>query len=77
MAPQSTRLAKYIDRIDFGHWENHWLKEINERLSRDKITATKVVCDKSTIALTDATWKKALEKQGLQLANWMQNKEVF
>lgn len=57
--------------------KNRWLKVINKRLTTDKITATKLKRDKGTKGLVDATWKKALRKQGKQLTNWMQNKEVF
>ncbi|KAH9987604.1 hypothetical protein BJV74DRAFT_841109 [Russula compacta] len=51
--------------------KNRWLKKINERLTTDMITALKIKRGTHTIELTNATWEKALEKQGKHLANWL------
>ena len=54
-----------------------WIKKINERLTTDRITATKIKRDEKFTRLIDATWKEALRKQGIQHENWIQRKEVF
>jgi hypothetical protein len=54
-----------------------WTKKINDRLNIDRITATKIKRDINYTRLTDATWRKALQKQGIPHENWTQHQEVF
>jgi hypothetical protein len=54
-----------------------WTKKVNDRLNIDRITATKIKRDINYTRLTDATWRKALQKQGIPHKNWTQHQEVF
>ena len=54
-----------------------WLHEINERLTTDKIMATKIKRDNGFTTLVVKTWEQALQKQrGLPL-NWINISEVL
>ena len=54
-----------------------WLKVINDRLTTDRITATKIKRDKSFTNLINTTWTKTLKTQGIPHRNWVQRREVF
>lgn len=54
-----------------------WLKAINDRLTSDRIIATKIKRDKNYTRLISATWKKLLENRGIPHQNWLQHREVF
>jgi hypothetical protein len=54
-----------------------WKRVINDRLTTDRITATKIKRDRTFTKLVNATWKKTLEKQGIPHHNWLQRREVF
>ena len=56
---------------------NRWTNKINERLTIDRITTTKIKRDPNFTKLTNATWKDALRKQGIQHENWTHHQEVF
>ena len=54
-----------------------WLKAINTRLTKDKITATKIKRDEPTTRLIKKTWEPIL-KQYLDLPNdWLHYREVL
>lgn len=54
-----------------------WLKIINNKLTSDRIIATKIKRDKTFTQLVNATWKKPLENRGIPHRNWLQRREVF
>ncbi len=54
-----------------------WLKIINDRLTVDRITATKIKRDKKHTNLVNAAWEKTLETRGILHQNWLQHREVF
>ena len=54
-----------------------WKQKINEKLTTDRITATKIKRDKQTTTLTNATWEEALKKQNITHKNWLNRQEVF
>jgi hypothetical protein len=54
-----------------------WLREINERLTTDKIMATKIKRDNAFTTLVVNTWEQALEKQGGLPVNWINLSEVL
>ena len=56
---------------------DRWTNKINKHLTIDKITTAKIKQDPNFTKLTDATWKDALKKQGIQHKNWTQHQEVF
>jgi hypothetical protein len=66
------------------HTENEikkrWLRAINERLTIDKITATKVKRNDGFTTVTTLvveTWEQALNKEGGLPLNWLTNREVL
>jgi ribonuclease HI len=63
------------------HSENEikarWLRKINERLTCDRITATKIVRDKTYTNLIKNTWKKAIQRQRDLPLNWLNDREVL
>jgi hypothetical protein len=54
-----------------------WLCEINERLTTNKIMATKIKCDNGFTTLVVNTWEQALEKQRGLPMNWINLSEVL
>ena len=54
-----------------------WQRVINDRLTSDRIIATKIKRDKNFTQLVNATWKKPLENRGIPHRNWLQRREVF
>ena len=54
-----------------------WLREINERLTTDKIMATKIKRDNGFTTLVVNTWEQALEKQRGLPVNWIKLSEVL
>ena len=57
--------------------KTQWLKAINTRLTKDKITATKIKHDELTTRLIKKTWEPIL-KQYLDLPNdWLRYCEVL
>ena len=57
--------------------EMRWKRKINERLTTDQITTTKIKGDKQNTTLTNATWEEALKKQNIMHENWLNRQEVF
>ena len=57
--------------------ETRWKKKINERLTTDKIIATKIKRMKHAGKLANATWEEALKKQGLPYEDCIHRLEVF
>ena len=57
--------------------KNRWKRVINDRLTIDRITATKIKRDKAFTRLVNATWTQPLKKQGIPHHNWLQRCEVF
>ena len=57
--------------------EARWNRKLNDRLTIDRITATKIIHDRNYIKLVDTTWKKALKRQGIPHEDWLQHLEVF
>ncbi|KAH9008164.1 hypothetical protein EDB83DRAFT_2211893, partial [Lactarius deliciosus] len=56
--------------------KNRWLQAINERLTNDKIIATKVKRSKAMMLSVDSTWKAALSREWELPPNWMILSEV-
>ncbi len=54
-----------------------WMKVINNRLTTDRITATKIKREKSFSTLVNETWKEALKQKNIYHRNWLQRREVF
>jgi hypothetical protein len=50
-----------------------WIKVINDRLTTDRITTTKIKRDETYTQLINATWKKSLNKHGIPHHNWLQH----
>ena len=63
------------------HTENEiqtrWLNNINKRLTKDKITATKIKRTKSMINKVRATWEGVLSMTGFLPNNWMHQQEFL
>ena len=75
------RCDRVIHRNNRQHTDQEvnkrWLKIINNRLTTDRITATKIKRDKNFTKLINATWKKALASREIPQHNWLQTREVF
>lgn len=54
-----------------------WYKAINRRLTKDKITATKIKRRKHYTNLIKATWENLLKKHSDLPDNWIKNSEVL
>jgi hypothetical protein len=54
-----------------------WLRKINERLTCDRITATKIVRNKTYTNLVKNTWKKALQRHHDLPVDWFNDREVL
>ena len=54
-----------------------WLRKINERLTCDRIVATKIVRDKTYTKMVKQTWRKAIQRQNDLPVNWFTNREVL
>ena len=54
-----------------------WKRKINDRLTTDRITATKIRRDPNYTQLIDKTWKLALRKADVQHQDWLHHQEVF
>jgi ribonuclease HI len=67
------------------HEDNHtdeeikarWLRKVNERLTCDRIAATKIERNKTYTNLIKNTWKKTLQKYHDLPVNWIHNREVL
>ena len=59
--------------------ERRWLSQINQRLTNDKITATKIKKDAPTTSLIIQTWKKMFNPQTdpERQPTWLQSREVL
>ncbi|KAI0277901.1 hypothetical protein BC826DRAFT_927494, partial [Russula brevipes] len=57
--------------------EKRWIRNINERLTTDKIAATKIKRDKTYTKLIKDTWEQVLRKEGDIPSDWMSNNEVL
>ncbi|KAH9017009.1 hypothetical protein EDB85DRAFT_2279772 [Lactarius pseudohatsudake] len=57
--------------------KNRWLRVINERLTNDKIIATKVKRNATTMQSVDSTWKAVLSREWDLPPNWMIRSEVL
>jgi len=54
-----------------------WRHAINERLTIDKVTTTKIIRTDKFMKLVEMTWEPALRKEGEIPANWMKDREVL
>ena len=54
-----------------------WIKAINNRLTTDRITVTKIKRDEAYTKLINTMWKHALKKKNIYHQNWLQRLEVF
>ena len=71
------------ERIIWG--DNHsdeeiktqWLRKINEWLTSDQITATKILWNKTYMNLIKNTWRQVLQRSQDLLVNWIANREVL
>ena len=54
-----------------------WLRKINERLTCDRITATKIVRNKTHTNLVKNTWKKVIQRHNDLPVDWFSNCEVL
>jgi hypothetical protein len=57
--------------------ESRWLRKINERLTTDRITATRIKRTNGFTNLVVETWEQALEKEGALPPNWINQSEVL
>ncbi|KAH9011920.1 hypothetical protein EDB84DRAFT_1251378, partial [Lactarius hengduanensis] len=57
--------------------KNRWLRVINERLTNDKITATRVKRGRAMVLSVASTWKAALSREWELPPNWMILSEVL
>ena len=57
--------------------QSRWLRTINERLTEDKITATKIKRNKGFTNLIVNTWEKVLTKEGDLPNDWTNRREVL
>jgi len=73
------RCNKGINNHDYMQQqiEARWIKIINNPLTTDRITATKINWGKKYNKLIDETWKCTLQKQNIPYQNWLQSQEVF
>jgi hypothetical protein len=75
------RCERVIHKNNRQHSEQEvsarWIKVINDRLTSDRIIATKIKRDKKFTQLVNATWRKPLENRGIPHQNWVQRREVF
>ena len=56
---------------------NRWLRNINKRLTNDKITATRIRRDDGFTNLVVNTWEPTLEKERALPPNWIKHSEVL
>ena len=54
-----------------------WLREINTRLTDDRITATKVQRNKGFTKLVENTWEHVLHREGDLPNEWLNSREVL
>ena len=54
-----------------------WTKNINKRLTEDRIIATVIKRDKTTISKVRSTWENVLKKTWTLPNDWVQNREVL
>ena len=54
-----------------------WTKNINKRLTDDRIIATVIKRDKTTISKVRSTWENVLKKTWTLPNDWVQNREVL
>ena len=57
--------------------KGRWLRTINERLTTDKITATRIKREDGFTTLVVNTWEQALEKEKGLPPNWINHSEVL
>ncbi|KAH9178023.1 hypothetical protein EDB89DRAFT_1844183, partial [Lactarius sanguifluus] len=57
--------------------KHRWLRVINERLTNDKIIATRIKRSKAMMQSVDGTWKAALSREWELPPNWMIHSEVL
>ncbi|KAH9164745.1 hypothetical protein EDB89DRAFT_1859027 [Lactarius sanguifluus] len=57
--------------------KNRWLRAINERLTNDKITTTKIKRSNAMMQSVDSTWKAALSREWELPPNWIIHSEVL
>ena len=60
-----------------GKIRARWLQAINERLTINKVTVTKIVRSDKFTKLVENTWVPALRKEGEPPARWMYHGEVL
>lgn len=67
---------------DTNHWHpeeeihTHWLQAINLWLTKDKLYATKIKCNKDTYQLVKNTWQPVLQQIRNLPNNWVHHSEV-
>ena len=67
---------------DTNHWHpeeihTHWLRAINLHLTKDKLYATKIKCNKDTYQLVRNTWQPVLQQIRNLPNNWVHHSEVL
>jgi hypothetical protein len=60
-----------------GEIRARWLRAINDRLTTDKVTATKIIRTDKFTKLVERTWEPALRKAQDIPANWITSGEVL
>ena len=60
-----------------GEIRARWHRAINERLTIDKVTATKIRCSDKFTKLIEETWGPILRKERELPENWMYCREVL
>ena len=63
--------------LDLPGIRNRWYRAINERLTTDRIIASKAKQDKKFTKLAENTWKRLIYQNGTPPENWFQNREVL
>ena len=60
-----------------GEIKARWYRAINDRLTIDKVTATKIIRTNRFTRLVEGTWELALRKGAETPANWIYRREVL
>ena len=72
-------IGKTLDekQLTTSETQVRWLRAINERLTNDKVTATKIIRTDSFMKLVGRTWEPALRKEKDISVNWITCGEVL
>jgi hypothetical protein len=75
------RCKRVIHKNNVQHTDQEvnarWTRVINDRLTIDRLTATKIQRNATFTRLVNATWQTALKQQHIPYQNWIHRREVF